>query len=287
MSLDPGSIQASLECFHRCYREQSGIDPAVMLEQLAIPAEDENEEEGFFDEPLLRMVRHEGIAPTDRVLDAGCGLGVYSARLAADFLCHVTAVDYAAEQLKETESFLASEGFSNDVRCVSASLTDLPFEDESFDVVWCRDVLAHIPDAEKALSEMIRVLAPEGRLFLMAALGTDKLWEDDLQSFMRWLTVSRDSLDRKLLEKTLRVHQISIVHESSMTDPESPWYEDFSAEAPAYEDELKRLLSSPVAVEDVEAWREWETTCAIYRWNVKAARGVIDYRLYLAEKPSA
>lgn len=45
---------------------------------------------------------------------------------------------------------------------VKADITDLPFEDGSFDVVFCNHVLEHIPDDTKAMQELYRVLKPGG-----------------------------------------------------------------------------------------------------------------------------
>lgn len=45
---------------------------------------------------------------------------------------------------------------------VKADICDLPFEDNSFDVVFCNHVLEHIEDDKKAMSELLRVLKPKG-----------------------------------------------------------------------------------------------------------------------------
>lgn len=45
---------------------------------------------------------------------------------------------------------------------VKADITDLPFEDSSFDVVFCNHVLEHIPDDTRAMQELYRVLKPGG-----------------------------------------------------------------------------------------------------------------------------
>jgi SAM-dependent methyltransferase len=53
-----------------------------------------------------------------------------------------------------------SADLDSSVARVHADATDLPFEDESFDLVICVHVLEHIPDDRKALSEFLRVLRP-------------------------------------------------------------------------------------------------------------------------------
>ena len=45
---------------------------------------------------------------------------------------------------------------------VKADICNLPFEDNSFEVIFCNHVLEHIPDDAKAMSELFRVLKPGG-----------------------------------------------------------------------------------------------------------------------------
>jgi SAM-dependent methyltransferase len=62
---------------------------------------------------------------------------------------------------------------------VPADLTNLPFEDASFDAVMCSHVLEHVPDDRRAMSEIRRVLVPSGVALLMVPLATDGLGTDE------------------------------------------------------------------------------------------------------------
>ena len=64
---------------------------------------------------------------------------------------------------------------------VKANICDLPFEDNSFDVVFCNHVLEHIPDDTKAMQELYRVLKPGGMgIFQIPQdLSRDITFEDD------------------------------------------------------------------------------------------------------------
>jgi len=84
------------------------------------------------------------------VLDAGAREGYYS-RLLTERFAAVTAMDLNP----------LDPARMNGVRCVQGDLTRLPFTDESFDVVFCSEVLEHIPGVEKACSEIIRVTKHE------------------------------------------------------------------------------------------------------------------------------
>jgi 2-polyprenyl-3-methyl-5-hydroxy-6-metoxy-1,4-benzoquinol methylase len=96
----------------------------------------------------------------DRVLDVGCGSGEFTATI-ADLGGAVVGVDVAESALKR-----AREGHP-DLDFVRVEIDQpLPFEDNSFDVVWAGEVIEHIADTAPWLSELRRVLVPRGRLLL-------------------------------------------------------------------------------------------------------------------------
>jgi SAM-dependent methyltransferase len=95
------------------------------------------------------------------ILDAGCGTGTNSRRLARAGY-RVTGVDFSEFALREATA--ESAGLDIDFR--RGDLTALSFPDRSFDAVFCFGVLMHIPELEKALDELVRVLKPGGVLML-------------------------------------------------------------------------------------------------------------------------
>lgn len=90
-----------------------------------------------------------------RVLEVGCGTGLILERI-SQFASSAEGIDLSPGMLERARS----RGLS--VR--EGSATDLPFEDSSFDVTCSFKVLAHVPDIEKALSEMARVTKPGGTI---------------------------------------------------------------------------------------------------------------------------
>jgi len=100
------------------------------------------------------------LAPTDRVLDVGCGDG-RATRVLAGRCRQVVGVDISRGALR------AARAESPDGRWLCASLeSELPFADSSFDVLYCCEVIEHLLDVPGALGAMHRVLRPGGLLFL-------------------------------------------------------------------------------------------------------------------------
>jgi ubiquinone/menaquinone biosynthesis C-methylase UbiE len=96
----------------------------------------------------------------DRALDLGCGAGEFTAALAragAD----VVGADVAEAALDRARSRHPEVEF----RLVPFD-GPLPFADGSFDLVWSSEVIEHVADTARWLSELRRVLLPGGRLLL-------------------------------------------------------------------------------------------------------------------------
>ena len=98
--------------------------------------------------------------PGERVLDLGCGAGRFVAAL-RDTGADPVGVELADGALERARRNV--EGA--DLRALGADGT-LPLEDASVDLVWCSEVLEHVPDTAGLLSEARRVLRTGGRLLL-------------------------------------------------------------------------------------------------------------------------
>ncbi len=94
-----------------------------------------------------------------RALDIGCGGGL----LAEEFArlgCAVVGVDPSEESLAAARTHAASGGLAIQYQCATGEA--LPFVGESFDIVYCCDVLEHVADLRQVIAETARVLKPGG-----------------------------------------------------------------------------------------------------------------------------
>ena len=103
------------------------------------------------------------VAPAGlRTLDIGCGGGL----LAEEFArlgCAVVGVDPSEESLVVARTHAAGQGLA--IEYQRATGEALPFADASFDLVYCCDVLEHVPDLSRVIAETARVLTAGGTYF--------------------------------------------------------------------------------------------------------------------------
>ncbi len=120
----------------------------------------------------LKALANVSLPKNAKILDVGCGLGDTSLMLHNHFLqTSVTGVDADATLIEAaTEEMKLFPG----LHFICADALHLPFNDNSFDLVFCRYILHHIPDAFSAMKEMKRVCKRGGIVFAQ---------EDDFSSF--------------------------------------------------------------------------------------------------------
>ena len=106
---------------------------------------------------ILRFVRDAVERQRDHdslvtILDAGCGEGFITSILFSNIKnVEITGLEYTNEALQIARSMIPEVSF------LQGNIMDLPFDDHSFNVVLCTEVLEHLENPDKALSELLRV----------------------------------------------------------------------------------------------------------------------------------
>ncbi len=114
------------------------------------------------DDSFIRLI--EALRPTsaDRVLDVGCGPGLFSLSL-AERTGEVTGIDLTPQMLDQARA-LQRELNINNIRWQQGDVLPLPFADEAFSIVVTKATFHHFADPAAVLAQMVRVCTHGGRI---------------------------------------------------------------------------------------------------------------------------
>jgi ubiquinone/menaquinone biosynthesis C-methylase UbiE len=126
------------------------------------------------------------IKPTDHILDVGCG----PASITVDFAAlvpqgKVIGGDSVTEVLNQARELAKSRGLNN-ITFQTVDGNNLPFEDGTFDIAFCHQVLQHVKDPIGVLKEMTRVVKPGGIIAARDADYRTFAWYPEPAALNKW-----------------------------------------------------------------------------------------------------
>ncbi len=175
---------------NRATREQ--LVPAFNGEQLIDP------------EHLAGYALAAQLASGRRVLDAGCGAGWGTCLLVAARPSSATGLDRDSDAVATARARIPGAHF------VQGELTQLPWDPGVYDLVVCVDALEHAADLEKALDELVRVLAPQGLLLVSSTYPRADQATDPLDRHEFSPEKLREAVGRRLSNVVLWSRQLQI-----------------------------------------------------------------------------
>lgn len=110
-------------------------------------------------ERRLQMIARWAKLQDTVILDAGCGVGMYTSQFRRRYSAHIEGFEYEWERAKEATR--------NDTpHAVVAANEQIPYKSETFDTILSHETIEHVQDDRAAAREMIRVLKIGGRLVI-------------------------------------------------------------------------------------------------------------------------
>ena len=125
-----------------------------------------------------------------RVLDVGAGYGGAARFLAATYGCHITCLNLSEKENNRNRQKNKEQGLEHLIEVIDGNFESLPFEDESFDVVWSEDAILHSGEKARVISEVSRVLKKGGHFVF-----TDPMQSDDCPDGVLDAILTRINLD--------------------------------------------------------------------------------------------
>ncbi len=156
------------------------------------------------------------------VLDFGCGIGGIDQLLVTTYgAAQVTGLDVVESLIERARLDAANSGLSERIEYQLAQPGGLQFDEFSFDVIFTKDTVIHIPDKLEIYQEFYRVLRPQGVLVGSDWLGSDGTDDSDLVK--EWLDFSK--LDFHFCTATeLRKYLQTVGFTCVETQDQNEWY---------------------------------------------------------------
>ena len=146
------------------------------------------------------------------VLDIGCGLGGPCRMLADEYNCQATGIDLSNEYIRTAKELSKLVRLDSKTSFIQGDAANLPFDDNTFDVVWTQHVQMNIPGKEKLYSEISRVLKLGGRFLYYDIL---KKGDGEINYPMPWASTSDMSFLFKETEMDAFLTQFGLTKEQS------------------------------------------------------------------------
>jgi cyclopropane fatty-acyl-phospholipid synthase-like methyltransferase len=143
-----------------------------------------------FPRSLIRMnevmAELAGITASDKVLDAGCGVGGSSIYLALAKGCSVTGITLSERQVQQATVNAKQKATDSLVEFQVMNYSNTSFPDASFDVVWGCESICYADSKEQFIREAYRLLKPGGRLIVADGFVT-RFENNDNPIIRQWL----------------------------------------------------------------------------------------------------
>ncbi|UCF07869.1 MAG: methyltransferase domain-containing protein [Thermoplasmata archaeon] len=179
-----------------------------------------------------------GITGKTHVLDICSALGGPARHLARKYGCRVTGLDATKKMVDEANKRTAKTGLESLIAYKLGDSLDMPFEKNSFDVVWGQDAWCYVEDKKKLIAEAKRVMKPEGTIaftdWIQTGRMSDEEWES-LNTFMVFPYV--ETLEG--YENLLIGAGYDIVEKEDLS-------EDFAKHCHMYQDKLRSELKGGI-----------------------------------------
>jgi tocopherol O-methyltransferase len=117
-------------------------------------------------EELLLWAGYNQNQKPQKIIDVGCGIGGSTLYLAKKFGSQGTGITLSPVQAARATERASQADLESQVRFEVANALDMPFEEETFDLVWSLESGEHMPDKTKFIAECYRVLKPGGKIIL-------------------------------------------------------------------------------------------------------------------------
>jgi len=238
-------------------------------------------------EMLFDLAEELGVTSETLVLDVGARDGRHQLELARRFGCRSVGIEPIRANLDRGRALLADA--RRDEPEVAAAVgfvqgigEHLPFADDTFGFVWCRDVLIHVPDLEVALSECRRVLRPGASMLAFQMFATPWLEASEAERLWPPIAAVPANTDPARFERAVAGAGFRV---DRMEELRSEWREHGEESGPGRTS--RQLLHAARLLRDPDRYRskmgstDYEVELGDALWGIYQMIGKLSPRVYV------
>ncbi|MCB1201866.1 MAG: class I SAM-dependent methyltransferase, partial [Leptospiraceae bacterium] len=121
------------------------------------------------------MTKQLNISAASRVLDLGSGYGGAARYLAEKFKCKIVCLNLSETENERNRELNKIMNLNDFIEVVDADFSEIPYSQDSFDIVWSEDAILHSPKKEKVFQEVARILKPGGDFIFTDPMQADNV----------------------------------------------------------------------------------------------------------------
>jgi len=174
-----------------------------------------------------------------------------------------------------------SPGADGRMRCALGTAEALPVDNASVDLVWCRDVLVHVANLDKAYAEFRRILRANGRVLVYQMFGTDRLEPREAEWLWKTMGVVAASADPQHTEAALAAAGLQVEQRLDIGTEWGEWTEVRAATSSRQLLHAARLLRAPERYVAQFGQAACDIMLGDALWHVYAMIGKLTSRAYL------
>jgi SAM-dependent methyltransferase len=242
-------------------------------------------------ELLYDIVRGFDLPAGSRAVDVGCGEGRHALKLAQLFgfgVCGVDPVqrhlDIANDELRTATT--TQPQLQQQVNFLLGTAEQLPVHDASADLAWCRDVLVHVTDLDRAYTEFCRILRPDGRALIYQMFGTDRLEPREARWLFTTMGVVPSNADPHRTEQAIAAAGLRVDDCIELGTEWGEYAEENRGTAGRRLLHAARLLRDPLRYTSGYGRSAYDIMLGDCLWHIYRMIGKLSPRVYLLSRPT-
>lgn len=228
-----------------------------------------------------------GLAAGDRVLDIGARDAIHAIELARRYGCDVVAADPVPIHLELARQRLAEADpdTRERVELSDAAIEHLPFADDSFDLLWARDMLNHVA-LRRGMEEAARVLKPGAPMLVFQTFATPLLEPGEARRLYENHSIIPENMDWHYLEEIVqaagfRIETVDIIGSEWREFRVESGRDDVGQDLMS----LARMRRNEAALVERFGRSRYEATLSDILWGVYLLLGKLSSSIYVLRAP--